>query len=297
LWLGERSYGIYLWHWIILNVTRPNIDITGPTFSLNVVRILIVIGIADLSYRMIELPVRNKQLSQWLKGLRYRLPQERKQGYWGFYGTLSGVVLLSLSSLLIANATTQPHIIGADKTGGFTSFTGAGNVTTQMKPNDPLRNGIWLTGDSIILGIRQAMADKYHLSVINARVGRQIDELINVAKDDKNLAKNSPVVVDVGNNNIITSTDLKVLLTIFSDQPWVVLVNTAVPRTYRDSNNKLIASVASNFSNVTVVDWNSISQGHPEYFAPDGVHLVNAGVYAYMGAIVENIEKLEKPFQ
>jgi hypothetical protein len=120
--------------------------------------------------------------------------------------------------------------------------------------------------------------------------------LISVAQQDKPLAKNSPVVVDVGNNNIITQADLITLLNIFAHQPWVVLVNTAVPRTYRDSNNTLISSVATQYKNVRVVDWNAISHGHPEYFAPDGVHLVSQGVYAYMGIINETISQLEKPF-
>ena len=39
-----------------------------------------------------------------------------------------------------------------------------------------------------------------------------------------------------------------------------------------------------------VVDWNSISAGHPEYFAPDGVHLVPTGVSAYVIAIDEALK-------
>jgi hypothetical protein len=41
---------------------------------------------------------------------------------------------------------------------------------------------------------------------------------------------------------------------------------------------------------VKVVDWNSISQDHPEYFAPDGVHLVPTGVSAYVLAIDEALK-------
>lgn len=34
-----------------------------------------------------------------------------------------------------------------------------------------------------------------------------------------------------------------------------------------------------------VIRWDQISEGHPEYFAPDGVHLVPAGARAYVAAI------------
>jgi hypothetical protein len=63
------------------------------------------------------------------------------------------------------------------------------------------------------------------------------------------------------------------------------VVNTAVPRPWKDSNNSLIASVASKYWQIHLIDWNEISTGHPEYFAPDGVHLVPTGVIAYVNAI------------
>ena len=56
-WLGVISYGLYLWHWpvdIVLNADRTGI--TGwPLFAL---RTGVAIGIAMLSYRFLELPIR-----------------------------------------------------------------------------------------------------------------------------------------------------------------------------------------------------------------------------------------------
>jgi hypothetical protein len=68
-------------------------------------------------------------------------------------------------------------------------------------------------------------------------------------------------------------------------QERVILVNTAVPRPWRDGNNDLISKISARYSNVRVVDWASISDGHPEYFAPDGVHLVPTGVAVYVDSI------------
>ena len=50
----------------------------------------------------------------------------------------------------------------------------------------------------------------------------------------------------------------------------------------------LIAKYAEKFGAI-LIDWNAISQGHPEFFAPDGVHLVPAGVRAYVGAITSQL--------
>ena len=56
--------------------------------------------------------------------------------------------------------------------------------------------------------------------------------------------------------------------------------------TWRDANDALIAEYAKNFPETTVIDWRKISSGHPEYFGPDGVHLVPDGITAYVGAIM-----------
>jgi hypothetical protein len=65
----------------------------------------------------------------------------------------------------------------------------------------------------------------------------------------------------------------------------VIVVNTAVPRSWRDENNQIIASAAANFPNIKIVDWAQKSENHPEYFAPDGVHLIPSGIAAYVAAI------------
>ena len=78
--------------------------------------------------------------------------------------------------------------------------------------------------------------------------------------------------------------DISAIFEEIKDQPRIVLVNTAVPRSWREDNNALIAQYAVMYG-AYLVDWAAISNGHPEYFAPDGVHLVPAGVRAYVDAI------------
>ncbi|MEY4418844.1 MAG: hypothetical protein RIR15_166, partial [Actinomycetota bacterium] len=52
--------------------------------------------------------------------------------------------------------------------------------------------------------------------------------------------------------------------------------------------NALIAQYAAQYG-AQLVDWAAISDGHPEYFGPDGVHLVPAGVRAYVDAITSKL--------
>jgi peptidoglycan/LPS O-acetylase OafA/YrhL len=63
-WLGLRSYGVYLWHWPIFMVTRPFIDVQLDGWPLLLGRLLAVALLAELSYRLIEMPVRRGALGR-----------------------------------------------------------------------------------------------------------------------------------------------------------------------------------------------------------------------------------------
>jgi hypothetical protein len=147
--------------------------------------------------------------------------------------------------------------------------------------------GLWVTGDSVILGIRNVLASYERIELVNARVGRQISELIEVTRTDQKFVADSPVVLNLGNNNRLVESDVVELFEIVKNQPKIVVVNTAVPRSWRDENNSIISRVAARYPNTTLIDWSSISANHPEYFASDGVHLNPPGVNAYVSAILE----------
>ena len=131
------------------------------------------------------------------------------------------------------------------------------------------------------------MAAAEDIALINARVGRQIQELITQVEADKAKVANSRVVLNVGNNSAVSREDMVKLMELLKNQPQVVVVNTAVPRTWRDGNNKIISEVVSQYSNAVLVDWQAIAESHPEFFAPDGVHLVEAGSDVYVASILD----------
>ncbi len=60
LWLGLRSYSFYLWHWPVLAMTRPGVDINLPRGILIPLQLLLCLVLADLSYRFVELPFNGK---------------------------------------------------------------------------------------------------------------------------------------------------------------------------------------------------------------------------------------------
>ena len=69
-WIGVRSYGIYLWHWPVFMVTRPELDVPFDGLSLLALRLAATVVLADLSYRYIETPIRRGALGRAWRTLR-----------------------------------------------------------------------------------------------------------------------------------------------------------------------------------------------------------------------------------
>jgi peptidoglycan/LPS O-acetylase OafA/YrhL len=280
VWIGERSYAIYLWHWVVFQVTRPAVDLEGSPWALYALRILVVFALADISLRLVELPVRSGLVEYWFKGMKYRTKnvQRRQKSV-----VVASVLLLILgTSYISANAISQ-----SDKEMAIIKQ----QLEQPIQPSEPTatqEGGLWVTGDSVILGIRYELDARSNIAIINARVGRQAPELIEVMRADKANALDSTVIFNLGNNNKLTSDQVSAVFEEVKNQPRIIVVNTAVPRGWRDENNALIAQYAALYG-ATVVDWAAISAGHPEYFAPDGVHLVPAGVRAYVDAITATL--------
>lgn len=280
VWIGERSYAIYLWHWVVFQLTRPAVDLEGSTWALYTLRILVVFALADISLRLVELPVRSGLVEYWFKGMKYRTKnvQRRQKST-----VVASILLLILgTSYLSANAISQ-----SDKEMAIIKQ----QLEQPIKPSQPTATqagGLWVTGDSVILGIHYELDARSHIAIINARVGRQASELIEVMRADKANAPDSTVIFNLGNNNKLTSDQVLAVFEEVKNQPRIIVVNTAVPRGWRDENNALIAQYAALYG-ATVIDWATISAGHPEYFAPDGVHLVPAGVRAYVDAITATL--------
>jgi peptidoglycan/LPS O-acetylase OafA/YrhL len=283
LWIGERSYAIYLWHWVIFQISRPQVDLDGENWALFSLRILLVLAMADISLRLVELPIRSGAVAYWFGGMKYRTKAVRRKQ--------KLTVALSISILIITSASVSVNaIVRVDRENQeLMQILKDADKPIITPVEDSANPGLWVTGDSVILGIRHILEMDHPIALINARVGRQAPELLEVMLRDGPMAPNSPVVFNIGNNNTLTRAQVIAIFEAVKAAPQRIVVNTAVPRPWRETNNELINEIAASYPNTVVVRWDQISEGHPEYFAPDGVHLVPAGARAYVAAITSNL--------
>ena len=281
-WIGQRSYGIYIWHWVIFQVTRPSVDLTGQSWALYLARVLLVLALADISLRWVEIPFRQGMVQNWFRGMKYRSPKIKLRQQLSIVFSVIAVLAvtssISVQAINKANQIAQTQVTQQEDEAASQEDLGS---TT----------GLWVTGDSVILGIRSKLESKEHISLINARVGRQAPELLAVMRVDQSSVPSSPVVFNLGNNNALNEQTVRDIFEVVKNQPQVIVVNTSVPRAWKDANNAIISKVASGYPNVRLVDWDRVSKDRPELFAPDGVHLSPAGSDVYVDLVLTVLVK------
>jgi peptidoglycan/LPS O-acetylase OafA/YrhL len=106
-WIGVRSYGIYLWHWPVFMVTRPELDVPFDGLPLLALRLAATVILADLSYRYIETPIRRGALSLAWRTLREARGPLRRRLRLQWAGALVPI-LASCGLLGVAVAQAEP---------------------------------------------------------------------------------------------------------------------------------------------------------------------------------------------
>ncbi len=99
-WIGVRSYGIYLWHFPIIVLTSPR-GPHGPDLLRGALQVGATFGIAALSWRFVEEPVRHGALGRLWKRLRAQGwgPELVSKRRWAAAGALVAVLLVALVGL------------------------------------------------------------------------------------------------------------------------------------------------------------------------------------------------------
>ena len=116
-WIGVRSYGIYLWHWPIYTVTRPELDVPLDGPQLLALRLVATILVADLSYRFIETPIRRGSLGRkwrsWRAAPRYR--RRRLNVSWAMVAVAVVAISAGLGTALVHAETPETPVYLAKK--------------------------------------------------------------------------------------------------------------------------------------------------------------------------------------
>lgn len=142
-------------------------------------------------------------------------------------------------------------------------------------------------GDSIMLGAIDNLYEKFPNGYFDAQTSRTAWQVTGILQSLKNQnIFGEPVILNLGaNGDCPESCKVEIMETCENrDVFWINVPNDSDVFV----NDKLL-SLASNYDNLHIIDWYTISSGHPEYFIADGIHLTKEGAQIYAKSIYDNI--------
>ncbi len=127
-WIGLRSYGIYLWGIAIFEFTRPGLDLHASPLVELVLRVVLVAVVVELSFRLIETPVRGGAFRAAWQDLRTATGERRRllARRWQVGGAMAAVLALFVGATAFA---AQPPNT-SEITGGHVAVGGGDCVVT-----------------------------------------------------------------------------------------------------------------------------------------------------------------------
>jgi peptidoglycan/LPS O-acetylase OafA/YrhL/lysophospholipase L1-like esterase len=319
-WIGQRSYGIYLWHWPVILLVTAVAPATAPGEppSLPVVTVSLVLTfvLAALSFTWVEMPV-------------------RRQGFAAVWGVtarpavaVGSLVVLCVLGLAIVTAPDQSAAERAVAQGqaaiaaqarptatptmvppsAVTAPAGGTDVDTDEPAPGPtpawpeseaVPSGerISAFGDSVLSGAAPAMFERFEGIAIDATPNRQWPDapgLVAAAADGGTLR---PVVVlnfgtNAGLNSDASVAALREVLELAGPARRVVVVNTVGTSRWVPETNRKLAEIAADYDNVVVADWNAVVSADPSLLHNDRTHPNMEGIGVYADLVASALDEL-----
>ena len=300
VWIGKRSYSIYLWHYPLLLLMNPVANINDTPWWHYILQVLLVVAVAECSYRFIETPFRKGALGRTVSEFRdgTTTPASWVRAHIPACAACAVVLVVALGGLIFVPETSAlsgegAEVLNKEAKNAKPQDQKAADDTD--KDDDGFPDGAYdllMIGDSVSLRAVDAFDGVFPHSHIDAEKGRQFDVGRETFEGyiQQNLA-GKIVVFALGTNGLVTDAQIDAIMADAGDQRIVVFVNTRSPQPWVGATNQAIANAATRYKNVRVIDWFGYSANRNDLFDGDGTHLSNAGVTEYLKLIHDAVKK------
>ena len=301
VWLGRRSYGIYLWHFPLLSLMNPASRVTAPAWWETVLQVAAVLAVAEASYRLVEEPCRHGAIGRAWAGLRQR----------GVAGALASpaakvavVGALAVCLIAVGGLAFVPNTSALSDDGAAIIADDKGDAdkvpTVEKNESDAVTDAgypegafdILMIGDSVSLRLVDSFTTTFPHGHIDAAKSRQFSAGIDVFRaylDANQVGK--ICVFALGTNGLVTDAMVDQLMQLVGDTRVCVFVNTRSRQPWCEPTNQALASAAERYKNARVLDWYTYSGEHPDVFDGDGTHTTATGAQAYLHLVYDEVKK------
>ncbi|SCC30661.1 Peptidoglycan/LPS O-acetylase OafA/YrhL, contains acyltransferase and SGNH-hydrolase domains [Arthrobacter sp. NIO-1057] len=320
-WLGQRSYGLYLWHWPLLVLAQTIFPPQAQTAAVLCVIPLIFLA-AQLSWQFVEQPILQYgfilTLSGWAKNIAGRILQvwNGATSSFGAVAMLLALVLVPLcaTSVLMASPaqsqleqqlTLAQNALEEESKAPVveehqpltTDDAQRDNSTKKPSKNETARKkftgqDVTALGDSVMLASSPQMLKKLPGISIHASVGAQIWDAparLSELKSAGELRK--VVVVGLGTNGDIPAGTLEQIRSVIGAKRELLLITTFAPRQWISHVNDSLRAAAESDSKTHLIDWAHTAPTVDD-MARDDIHPGPHGGAAYGQLLADAVRNL-----
>ena len=318
-WIGERSYGIYMWHWPLLVIFAAAFEASLPTWGIGVLALVVTLALSALSFTYVEQPVREHGLRKSVAVLfqSLRLPTIRQRTV-----TMGLLVTLIITLPLTVNAiATAPQMSSAataiargqaaldDQAANAgeenasieegTAGAADGDLSTAaappLVPVTPKGTDITAVGDSVMLASLPELSEAYPGISIDASVSRGMGAGVGIVQQlAASSAMRSVVVIGLATNGTIADEELAQMRELTGNRP-LVFVNAYGERDWIPGVNQQLLAFAQQHRGVVVADWQGLVTGVPGALAGDEIHPNPSGGEIYAQSLQRAFDELLTP--
>lgn len=313
-WIGERSYGLYLWHWPVFVLTAamlPGFAHDGPSaWALGGIALVITVVSAALSYRFIEQPIRKNGFRATFRTAMSAWPgRERWAQTNGWRSALPRLAAGLLALTLVTGAGVATGFSLALDPGETDAqvFIEAGMAiaappkTSVVIPGNeqsaptaiPGGDQINAVGDSVMLASASGLVDAFPGITIDAVVSRSLMQapgIVSALKAEGNLR--TTLLLGLGTNGPIDFEVLDEVRQIVGPDHQIVVVSVQAPRWWTPGVNSTLDAFALQYRNVELANWQSAISGRLDLLAGDQIHPGDEGGAIYAGAVRDALQRL-----
>ncbi|MBS6433797.1 MAG: acyltransferase [Rothia mucilaginosa] len=329
-WVGERSYGLYLWHWPLAVVMHY---VLGADRSplVNVGVLVATFAIAEMSYRWIETPIRrrgfresaNRVIASFQNATVKALPIALTLLVIAAAGA-TGVAVRTAPAMTTAQqsvedgkraaaerlkarqearASASASASAIAKDGKDAKVNASASASASQEATGPINSSqVTVVGDSIVVAVSPDLYDKMPEAQIDAAEGRTIAKALPIIKTMGASGQiRQTLVLSVTANSTILDGQLDQVLAAMPADSKLVLVTGYGPRNLswiEYSNTKIHEFASQHSDRVIIADWNSAIrqalQTQSGLLTSDGVHPEAAGQELYARVVEQAIAKAQK---
>lgn len=300
-WLGERSYGLYLWHWPLGVLAFYAIPPTAAPRAVAVGVLGLTLCAAELSHALIETPVRRDGLLVRLRRVARLRPRQMVPAGGGATALVL-LLVLAFASQPAQSAAQQAIAVGTGYLSAPSAVpaTAVGAPTQDPSPEqaDPFTGGeVVVVGDSVTIAAAPSLEADLPGVAVNAEVSRSVYAALPALQAMDAGGARPCVVIALATNGSVETDQLDAILSYLGPDRGLVLVTAHGPArtTWIPPANETIRAFArAHPDRVAVADWDAAVAARPDLLLDDQVHPVPEGGELYAQTVTDAVADLRR---